>query len=120
MYNNIRFIEIPFSFGYVIPCGRYSIAISANIAPGCFIAVKGSNMNTGLYPALEPYKKSTIRKFTFSAGVELEFGYQINEKLMLSFSPFYRKSLFPMYNDGNLINQNASHYGFRVGIRKLL
>ena len=118
--NSIRYVEIPLSVGYVIPYGRFSIGLLANITPGYFMSVKGSNMNAEQYPALEPYKKSTFNNFTFSAGAELEFGYQINEGLMLSFSPFYKRELMPMYKNDNQINQKVSNYGFRVGIRKLL
>lgn len=118
--NNIRYIQIPLSVGYVIPYGRFSIGLLANITPGYFISVKGSNMNAEQYPAIEPYKKSSFSIFTLSAGAELEFGYQINEGLMLSFSPFYKREIMPMYKEDNLINQKASNYGFRVGIRKLL
>jgi hypothetical protein len=118
--NSIRYVEIPLSVGYFIPYGRFTVGINATVTPGYFLNVKGSNMNAEQYPAIEPYQKSIIKKFTLSAGAELELGYQINERLMVCFSPFYKKSLFPMYNDGNPINQKVSHYGFRVGIRKLL
>ncbi len=119
-YNNIRYIEIPLSIGFVKPYGKFSIGISACVSPGLFIAVKGSDMNIDHYPALEPYKKNTLQKFMISAGANLEIGYQINEKLMLSIEPFYKKSLFKLYNESNKINQYFGSYGFRIGIRKLL
>jgi hypothetical protein len=120
IYNSIRYLEFPISVGYVIPLGTFSIGISAGISPGLFMAVKGSDMNANQYPALESYDKNSIRKFSISATGEMELGYQINESLLLSLSPFYKRSLLPMYEDGNLINQKASHYGFKIGIRKLL
>ncbi|MBI5539179.1 MAG: hypothetical protein HY951_03915 [Bacteroidia bacterium] len=120
IYNNIKYFEVPLSFGYVFPMRRFNIAVNANIAPGYFIAVSGSQMNTENYPALEPYSKTTIQKFTLSAGVSFELGYMINESLTLIAEPYYKRSLLPMYSSKSNINQSNQNFGFRIGIRKLL
>ena len=119
-YNNIRFIEVPFSVGFVKPYGKFSLGISASLSPGVFVAVKGSNMDITNYPALENYQKNTLQKLIVSAGANFEIGYQINESIMLSFEPFYKRSLLKLYNESNKINQSFDSYGFRIGIRKLL
>lgn len=118
--NSIRYFEVPLSFGSVFPLGRFNIAVNANIAPGYLLAVRGWQMNTADYPAIEPYSKTTIQKFTLSAGVSFELGYMINESLTLIAEPYYKRSLLPMYSSKNNINQTNQNFGFRIGIRKLL
>ena len=118
--NSIRYFEIPLSVGYVFPMGRFNLALNANISPGYLLAVKGSQMNAENYPALEPYQKSTLRKFTLSAGVSFELGYMLNESITLIAEPYYKRSLLPMYSTKNNINQSNQNFGFRIGIRKLL
>jgi len=76
-------------------------------------------MNTENYPAIEPYSKNTIKKFTLSAGAALEFGYNLNETWMFGAESFYRKSLLGIYNNENKINQTGSHYGIKLSIKKI-
>jgi hypothetical protein len=118
--NCIRYFEIPLSVGYVFPMGRFNLALNANIAPGYLLAVRGWQMNTVDYPALEPYQKSTLRKFTLSAGVSFELGYMLNESITLIAEPYYKRSLLPIYSNQNNINQTNQNFGFRIGIRKIL
>lgn len=119
-YNRISYVEMPLSVGYAFPQGRFSFIVSASVIPGYFVSVYGLQMNTGNYPALEPYLKNTIKKFTLSAGLGVEINYRLNETWIFGVEPFYKKSLWGIYSNEYKINQHVAGYGFRMSIKKLL
>jgi hypothetical protein len=64
--------------------------------------------------------KSTIKKFTLSAGLGVEINYRLNETWIFGVEPFYKKALWGIYSNEYKINQHVAGYGFRMSIKKLL
>lgn len=118
--NRISYVELPLGVGYSFPQGQFNFILTANIIPGYFSTVKGMQMNTENYPALEAYSTTIFKKFTLSAGVGLEIEYSINEIWTISLEPFYKKVLFNIYSNEYHLDQRIDNYGFRIGLKKLL
>ncbi len=119
-YNKISYVELPLGVGYSFPQRHFNFILFANIIPGYFVSVKGMQIDTQNYPALENYSKTTIKKFTLSTEVGLEIEYSLNETWNIGLEPFYKKALFNIYSNDYNIFQCNNNYGFRISIRKML